>query len=66
VWSAQVNVGSDRSLQLPADLLADLGTFNLFTVTSSTPRGRYEYSSRVLDPITGKQFSQDYNTFKVQ
>jgi hypothetical protein len=65
LWNAAINLGSDGTFQLPAGYLTDLGAFPLFPVTPSTPGGRYEFSSRVLDPVTGKQLSHDYNMFVV-
>lgn len=59
------NRGFDGSLQLPAGFDQDSGPFDLFTVTPDLPRGTYEFSSRVLDWVTGKQLSIRRNLFLI-
>lgn len=59
------NEGFDGSLQLPPGFDQDSGPFDLFTVTADLPRGTYEFSSRVLDWVTGKQISVKRNLFVI-
>lgn len=59
------NEGFDGSLQLPPGFDQDSGPFDLFTVTPDLPRGPYEFSSRLLDWITGKQLSVRRNPFLI-
>jgi len=59
------NEGFDGSLQLPPGFDQDSGPFDLFTVTPDLPQGAYEFSSRVLDWVTGRQSSIRRNLFWV-
>ena len=59
------NEGFDGSLQLPAGFDQDSAPFDLFTVTPDLPRGTYEFSSRVLDWVTGKQISVRRSLFVI-
>jgi hypothetical protein len=61
-----VNLGADGSFALPGGLNQNLGPLTLLSITSSLPRGVYEISSRLLDPVTGQLFTEDLNTFTVQ
>lgn len=61
-----LNLGSDGSFVLPSNLDVDLGALTLFPVSVSLPRGNYEFSSRMVDPITGKTLSEDLNPFVIQ
>jgi hypothetical protein len=61
-----LNLGSDGSLELPAGINQNLGPLTLFTVTADSARGVWEFSSRLLNPITGELISEDVNTFTVQ
>lgn len=60
------NVGADSSFVLSAGLDVDLGPVPLLLVTASQPRGGYEFSCRILDPITGQLLSEDRNLFDLQ
>ena len=60
------NVGADGSLVLPANLDLELGPFPIFPVSAELQRGTYEFSSRMLDPITGELLSEDLNSFTIQ
>ena len=59
------NEGFDGSLQLTPGFDQDSGPLDLFMVTPDLPRGTYEFSSRVLDWITGKQLSVRRNLFLI-
>jgi hypothetical protein len=61
-----LNLGSDGSVELPAGMNQNLGPFSLFAVTAEMPRGTYEFSSRLLNPVTGELQSEDLNSFTVQ
>ena len=43
-----------------------LGPIVLFTVSGGTTPGNYEFSGRLLDPVTGQQYSQSLRAFIVQ
>lgn len=60
------NLGADGSLVLPAGFDADLGPLPLVPVTASLPRGNYELSCRMLDPVTGSLLWEDLNNFEIQ
>jgi hypothetical protein len=60
-----LNFGSDGSVSLPARFTQDIGPLSLLRVSSSTATGSYEFSSRVIDPMTGELFSEDLNPFTV-
>ena len=49
----------------PAGLDVNLGPVPLFPVTAATPPGQWEFSCRILDPITGKLLAEDLNGFVV-
>lgn len=61
-----VNVGADGSIALPASFSSDSAPVALFPVTAAFPRGSYELSCRVLDPLTGRLLSEDRNVFVIQ
>lgn len=61
-----LNLGSDGTFSLPAGLDQNLGPVTLFTVTSNSVRGSYEFSSRLVDPVTGKIVNEDLNTFLIE
>jgi hypothetical protein len=61
-----INLGSDQSLSLSSNSDQSLGPLSLFTVTSAMARGTYEFSSRLVDPVTGKLLSEDLNSFEIQ
>lgn len=60
------NIGSDGSFMIPAGFDHDFGPFTLGTVTAALPRGTYEFSSRIIDPVTGIVWSEDLNPFMIQ
>jgi hypothetical protein len=61
-----VNAGADGSVILPAGLDLDLGPVSLFSVIPGTPRGAYEFSCRMLDPVTHKFLAEDLTPFAIQ
>jgi DNA-binding beta-propeller fold protein YncE len=60
------NAGADGSLTLAAGLDLELGPINLFVVSGSFPLGNYEFSCRLLHPVTGEAKSEDLNPFAIQ
>jgi len=38
----------------------------MFTAAASVPPGAYDFSSRMLDPVSGAVLSEDLNSFVVQ
>jgi hypothetical protein len=64
-WSV-LNVGADGSVVLPAGFTQNLGPATLFTLDTSYPRGDYELSCRLRDPVTGELLSEDRNPFNVR
>jgi DNA-binding beta-propeller fold protein YncE len=64
--SSILNLGVDGSLALPAGFDQNLGPLSLFVVNASMPLGFYEFSSRIVDPVTGLLISEDENTFEVK
>jgi hypothetical protein len=64
--ASSLNLGPDGSFSLPAGFDTNVGPVTLFTVSSSTTLGNYEFSGRMLDPVTGKQYSQSLNPFVVR
>ncbi|MCZ6490645.1 MAG: hypothetical protein O7A06_08950, partial [Acidobacteria bacterium] len=60
------NLGADGSFVLPAGMDLELGPFPLFPVSADLPRGTYEFSSRMLHPVTGELLSEDLNPFAIQ
>jgi hypothetical protein len=61
-----INIGAGGSLVLPAGFDLDFGPIGLFPVTAGTPLGSYEFSCRMLDPVTGELLSEDLNPFTIQ
>lgn len=61
-----LNIGSDGTFELPAGFNQNFGPLAMFTVTAEIPRGTYEFSSRLLNPVTGELQTEDLNTFVVQ
>jgi uncharacterized protein (TIGR03437 family) len=61
-----VNQGADGSYVLPANFIYDFGPVSIFQVSSSMPPGNYEFSSRVIDPVTGELLSEDLNPFAIR
>ncbi len=60
-----INVGADGSVVFPAGMDIDYGPIPLFPVTG-LPRGSYELSCRLLDPVTGELLCEDRNFFDIQ
>ncbi len=60
-----VNIGADGTFVLPPGFDQDLGPLPLFPAAGMPP-GSYEFSSRLLDPITKKLLAEDLNTFEIQ
>jgi hypothetical protein len=61
-----VNIGSDGSFVAPAGFDQDYGPITLAAVTSALPRGNYEFSARIVNPVTKKLLSEDINEFVIQ
>ena len=61
-----LNFGADGSFTIPPGTNQNLGTMTLFTVDSTSPRGEYQFNSRMVDPVTGKLKSEDINAFTLQ
>jgi len=61
-----VSIGGDGSFQVPANFDTNLGPLTLFTVSSSLPRGNWEWNSRVTDPTTSALLNEDFNPFVIQ
>jgi len=57
-----VNQGSDGNIVLNPAVDIDLGPAPLFP-TTGLPPGRYEFSCRFLDPVTGRLLAEDRNFF---
>ena len=58
-----VNLGADGSFVLPAGTDVDLGPLTILPVTAALPPGSYEFSCRMLDPVTGELLVEDRNIF---
>jgi hypothetical protein len=58
--------GADGSVSFPAGFNQNIGPATLFTVAPSTPRGTYAFSCRVVNPVTGAEFTRDLNPFEIQ
>jgi hypothetical protein len=54
------------SAPLPASFDVTAPPSDLFQVTAAFPRGGYELSCRLLDPVTGKILSEDLRSFVIQ
>ncbi|MCP4333638.1 MAG: hypothetical protein GY785_13355 [Gammaproteobacteria bacterium] len=60
------NMGADGSLALSAGFDVNLEPFPLLPVTADLPRGTYEFSCRMLNPVTGELLAEDRNIFDIQ
>ena len=60
------NVGSDGSFMLPAGTVVDLGPAPLLGISASLPRGSYEFSCRMRDPVTGELLAEERNFFEIE
>jgi TolB protein len=63
---AQINIGADGTIVLPAGFEQELGPQPLFTVTPAYPRGFSQIGCRLLNPVTGASRYADVNRFVVQ
>jgi hypothetical protein len=60
-----VPLGADDTFVLPDGTDVDLGPLPLLVVSTALPPGAYEFSCRMLDPITGELLSEDRNSFYI-
>jgi hypothetical protein len=60
------SLGADGSISLSAGFNQPLGTITIMTISSSTAKGTYEFSSRIVDPASGKLIGENINAFVVQ
>lgn len=61
------NLGGFGGIRLPAGMNFDFGPIKLIReITPNTPRGTYEFSCRLLDPVTGALLWEDRNFFDVE
>jgi hypothetical protein len=60
-----LNLGAAGDFSLPAGANFNAGPIGLFPVTAGSTRGSYEFSGRLLDPVTGKLLSEDLNPFSI-
>lgn len=61
------NLGGFGGIKLPAGMDVDFGPIKLIReITPNTPRGTYEFSCRLLDPVTGGLLWEDRNFFDVE
>lgn len=58
--------GYDESLVVPSGGTVDLGTFSLFTVDTSHPKGLYQLNSRALDPVSGELIGEIIRYFEIR
>ena len=61
-----VSFGADGSIALPPAFNQPLGSITIMAITPSTAKGTYEFSSRIVDPASGKLIGENINTFVVQ
>jgi hypothetical protein len=59
------NVGADGLYVLTPGVDEEYGPLDLLTVTPELPGGRYEFSARVLDPVTGEVLNENIQSFDV-
>ena len=60
-----LDIGGDGGFALPGGFDRELGPVSLFTVTATFPPGSYDFSSRMLDPVSGAILSEDLNSFVI-
>jgi hypothetical protein len=63
---AILNIGANGSVQLPAGFSQNFGPIPFFTVSSGLPRGTYELSCRLFNPVTFDLLAEDLNPFTIQ
>ena len=61
-----VNFGAKGGFSLNAGADIQLGPIGLLTVTPGMARGSYQFSCRLLEPITGALLSEDRNPFVIE
>ncbi len=62
-----LRLGGFGGLRLPPGMDIDFGPIRLIReITPDTPRGTYEFSCRLLDPVTGGLLWEDRNFFEVE
>jgi hypothetical protein len=61
-----INAGANGSVVLPSGTNVNVGPFSLFPVTAALPRGFYEFSCRVFDPVTGATLATSQSPFVLQ
>lgn len=54
-----------QRIELPGELDESIGEISLFAIDDETPRGQYEMSCRLLDPVTGELLHEDRNLFRI-
>ena len=60
------NFGAKGAFSLQAGADIELGPRGLLTVTPGMARGPYEFSCRMLDPVTGALLAEDRNPFVIE
>ncbi|MFQ5983807.1 MAG: PQQ-dependent sugar dehydrogenase, partial [Woeseiaceae bacterium] len=61
-----LNLGAQGEFVLPSGFSQDFGPVSLFPVDPDSPRGGYEFSCRIVDPVRGREMAVDLNPFAVQ
>lgn len=61
-----LNAGADGRLVFPPNTVIDVGPVTFLTVDPGLPRGTWESSCRMLDPVTGALLMEDLNFFEVE
>ncbi len=59
------NNGALGNLEFPAGFCQDFGPIDLFPL-ATFPIGLYEFSVRMLDPVTGELLCEDLNSFTIE
>ena len=60
-----INLGADGTLVLPGGFDLNFGPLDLFPA-AELPPGNYEFSARLLDPVTGELLCEDVNPFTIE
>ena len=60
------NLGADGSFVIPLGLNLEFGPLPLFPVDANLQRGTYEFSSRIVHPVTGELLSEELKFFGVE
>ena len=61
-----VNFGVKGAFSLQAGAEFELGPRGLLMVTPGMVKGPYEFSCRMLDPVTGALLAEDRNSFVIE